>query len=1291
MSAAGTMRVSRTGTLISRSAHSSSKHRRRLALIAAAGLTAALATAPAAAASTGSASAGTAPQAASGLVPVGKVPVLPRGSRAIGPVAPSAQVIAAVAMKLPDEQAVTAFIDNASNPLSKQYHHYLAKGQFARRFGPRKSAVAAVERQLRSDGLSVTGVSANRLLVTFKGTAAQVDAAFHTTLQRVSLASGAIGRATTSAVRLPAAVAADVEAVVGLNQLVHERDWLKLPDKARAHGRTKAAAVPNTANGGPVACRAALAQQQFGALTDQQIATSYGLEPLYSAGDHAAGQTVDIFELEPFALSDIATFDKCYFGASHTSQITDTLVDGGPGTGPGSGEAALDIENVSAFAPGADIHVFSGPNMNGEFGSLDTWNQIAMADDARQVSTSWGLCETTLQQGSPGTQQVENEIFQQTAAQGQTIFAAAGDDGSDDCANQGSTPVAPDLSVDDPGSQPYVTSVGGTTITDATEPPAQTVWNNGNSGGGGGGGISETWAMPPWQSSVAVPQTTATQACSNDPSGTADYFHLQGIGTTLPGGTACREVPDVSALADPQTGITIFQGGEWFPIGGTSSSAPMWAAMLAEANASSGCSGLPLGAGFATPLLYQVASSSAANYADAFSDIKIGNNDSLGVGGAVDWPATAGFDLASGLGTPRMTDADGNPGLAAQLCAAAAGTGVPARPQVSGLTQLTGNTGIAGGGTLRIDGANFGGTQGQVYFGRTDAQVVSWTSTSITVDIPAYAPPPGTAAGVAGRADVTVVTAGSPNQSSAPNAAAVYEYTADSSGGPVVDYVSAPAGSPGGGNTVDIVGAGLTGATAVHFGDVAATTFTVLSANELQVTVPPSDGTCAVPAAQGMCAVAVTVTTPAGTSSGPPILPAYTGPVVFSPSGTYTAPAGCDCEIIQAPEEYDYASAPTITSVSPQYASENGTSSEVITGTGFNLLTFEWVNVGPAGQGFSQDFSIEGVTPTQLVIQIPPANITTEPTSSPISVQSADQLSNVSSFDYAGIPTLTKLSKHVAAQADPGNLTVTGNGLSDVSSVVFQLQGDLDFLSSTSTTISAQSRTSLTVAIPQGFTFPADVLLCTVTGCTAPDPSKDTFTLAYPGRPVVSSSSPASGPAHGGTVVEIHGALDSELTAVHFGKLSAIILQEPELTASGPILVAAPAGVAGTKVSITISTIGGTIASPPAPTSAANPKAVFSYRKSSPSAPRHASARAGVRDAAISWRPPADNGGSPVTGYVITATAKGHKPVTTRLPAGVSMVTLALQADVSWTIKVQAVNKLGRGLPAFAGPVRPRS
>ncbi len=174
--------------------------------------------------------------AASHLVPVGAAPELPSGARVDGALPGTAEVTGAVALKHRDPAAVTAFIEAASSPRSPGYHKYLARGEFARRFGPSRATVAAVERQLRADGLTVSGVSANRLLVSFTGTAAAAEAAFHTGLRRVALAAGGTGQATTSAVSFPAAIAPDVTAVIGLDRLVseHSAAAARPPRPARA-------------------------------------------------------------------------------------------------------------------------------------------------------------------------------------------------------------------------------------------------------------------------------------------------------------------------------------------------------------------------------------------------------------------------------------------------------------------------------------------------------------------------------------------------------------------------------------------------------------------------------------------------------------------------------------------------------------------------------------------------------------------------------------------------------------------------------------------------------------------------------------------------------------------------------------------------------------------------------------------------------------------------------------------------------------------------------------------------
>ena len=1278
ISSAGFLRARSTGTARGRRA-------RRLAGSAVAStLVAGLA---AAAGGNALASASVRPAQVDHLVAIQAAPrLLPLGAHAIGAVRATEEISGGLALKPRSQAAITQFISDVTNSHSLLYHHYLAKGQYAARFGPTKATIAAVRNELRNEGLKVTGVSSNGLLVGFRGTASRVEAAFHTGLERVSLAKGGIGQATTSSVRLPSSIAHNVQAVLGLDNLVHETNTLEHV-KGTGHA-VPGARAPHTSNGGPVACADAQGPETTGATTDQQLASAYGLDGLYSAHDLGSGQTVDIYELEPFFSSDIASFDSCYFPSGHAGTVTVTPVDGGPGTGEGSGEAALDVEDVSAIAPSANIDVFSGPNMDNAFGPLDTWNEIAIADNASEISSSWGVCEAGLQTGAPGDQEAENNIFEQTAAQGQSVFSAAGDDGSDSCASHDATAVSPDLSVLDPASQPYVVSVGGTTFLTSNDPPDETVWNNGNNGGGGGGGISETWAMPSWQAgSITDQSTSATQACSNDPTGTADNYHLAGQETTLPAGTLCREMPDVSALADPQSGITIFfagVGGDgWTQIGGTSSSTPLWAAMTAEMNASSECGADTLG--FVSPLLYAVGD--GTHYSSAFNDITVGNNDNLGVGDGTTYPAGTGYDLASGLGTPRITNSDSE-GLVNQLCGLVTSGATPA---VTGIAPSVGP--IGGSGTAVISGSNFGGSQGAVFFGDVAATVTGWTSTAVTVDVPAYTSPAGSFAGEGGSDVVTVTTPSSPGpeESSSPGSASVFHYTGGTlvSPKPIVDYVSTVDGPAAGGNIVHIVGSGFdegSGVTGVTFGDVAGTSETTLSDDELTVTVPSdATATCANDT-PGVCQVQVVVSNGNGASATSTIYPAYEGAITFGADGAFVPPAGCGCEVIQAPTEYDYAPVPTVTSVSPGYASETGGTPITITGTGFNLLDLYWVNVGVPPGGFTnyvEDFNVLSITPTQIVESALGDDnisaITVEPDPSTLSVVTGGGTATAPSFSFAGVPTVSGLSTHIGSQPDPAPLTITGHGFDDADQIVFIGQGDTDFVYSTTSNFTINSDTSITVTPPQFFDIPTDVLVCSVTGCSAPNPKHDAYDYVEPGRPIVDSSSPSSGPEHGGTLVTIKAQLDDNLVSVHFGSLSATIVSAPFFSPSGPIEVVAPPSTKAQKVNITITTI--TLSGNP--TSATTSAATFTYKKSSPSAPQDLKVTAGKDSASASWKAPVTTGGDKITGYVVTATSKNEKTVsatTTKLSATLT----GLVAHKDYVVTVVAKSALGKGLPATA-------
>ena len=171
---------------------------------------------------------------------------------------------------------------------------------------------------------------------------------------------------------MPAAIAKDVTAVVGLDTTARLRpsNILHAPRSARGtHAAAKTTSFIHPA-GSPTPCpEATTAAEEFGGLTDDQIANAYGAFGLYGAGDTGSGQHIAIFELEPFATTDLQTFDTCYFGATQATSMLSRVhvvnVDGGQPAGPGSGEAILDVQDVSALRagrehrrlPGAEHHV----------------------------------------------------------------------------------------------------------------------------------------------------------------------------------------------------------------------------------------------------------------------------------------------------------------------------------------------------------------------------------------------------------------------------------------------------------------------------------------------------------------------------------------------------------------------------------------------------------------------------------------------------------------------------------------------------------------------------------------------------------------------------------------------------------------------------------------------------------------------------------------------------------------------------------------------------------------------
>ncbi|MGD0393784.1 MAG: protease pro-enzyme activation domain-containing protein [Acidimicrobiales bacterium] len=564
----------------------------------------------------------------------GFAPEIPSGAAAVSPLTSAAILRVDVVLQPRDPAALTSYARAVSTPGSGQYRHYLSEAQFVARFGPTRGTVESVRRALIGSGLHPGAVSSNDLSIPIRATAARLSTAFATGFRRYRVLGGRIAYANTDAPQLPGSVASSIQSVVGLDDLN-----LAAPAGSQSSSGGVPADARPSSGGGPKACTtASIDAAEQGSHTADQVGTDYGFPSFYGQGDLGSGQAVALYELQGFGSADIATYRTCF---KTSTPVTTVNVDGGPSAGSGVGEADVDIEQVMSLAPDVHILVYQGPNSGA--GGYDTYNSIIAQDEAKVISTSWGLCETLL--GS-ATARSENTLFEEAAVQGQTVVAAAGDEGSEDCVAEAKGKVTNDtLAVDDPASQPFVTGAGGTSWTAAGAPPTERAWNDGPTccWGAGGGGISELWAMPSYQA-----DSGAVGVINPDSSGTICHAAT---------GAYCREVPDVSALSGSYPYLD-YVGGSWGSWGGTSLAAPLWASLIALADASASCSGKDIG--FANPILYQVAAADPT----AFNDVTVGDNDLTGKSNGM-YPATVGYDMATGLGTPNVSS------LSGELCAAA--------------------------------------------------------------------------------------------------------------------------------------------------------------------------------------------------------------------------------------------------------------------------------------------------------------------------------------------------------------------------------------------------------------------------------------------------------------------------------------------------------------------------------------------------------------------------------------------------------------------------------------------
>jgi hypothetical protein len=508
----------------------------------------------------------------------GHVPAAVIGSQPIERLPQDKRLRLAVGLPLRDPAGLKAFLDDLYNPAGPTYHQYLTPDEFTGRFGPTELSYQTVINFLQTNGFSVVASHPNRLIVDVTGSVADIERAFNLKMNVYDHPSEARTYfAPDSEPSLDALV--PILSISGLSDYIVPHPALLIQDPAELTNRP----VPLGGSG------------PSGSYRGSDFRAAYA--PGIPASLNGSGQSVGLLQFDGYNVSAI----NAYESAAGLPQVPliNVLLDEVTGAAGGNNiEVALDIEMCVSMAPGlAAIIVYEGNDGN------DILNRMATDNVAKQLSASWtfGIDATT------------EQIFQQFAAQGQSYFNASGD--SDAYSGTISTP----------SDDPFVISVGGTTLTTGAGASysSETAWNR-NNGTGTGGGISTAYAIPTWQ---------------------------QGLNMTVnKGSTTKRNIPDVAMIAENV--VVIYNSGTQGFVGGTSIASPLWAAFTALINQQGTLRGKP-SVGFLNPAVYALGTNAAA-YASAFHDIQTGNNTNSS--SPTLFFAVPGYDLCTGWGTPTGTN-----------------------------------------------------------------------------------------------------------------------------------------------------------------------------------------------------------------------------------------------------------------------------------------------------------------------------------------------------------------------------------------------------------------------------------------------------------------------------------------------------------------------------------------------------------------------------------------------------------------------------------------------------------
>lgn len=562
------------------------------------------------------------------------------------------------------EQALQQFLDELQDPQSANFHHWLAAEQFGQQFGLAQQDIDAITNWLESYGFQVNAVYPSRIVIDFSGTAGQVEQAFHTQIHRLEV-GGVSHIANMRDPQIPAALAPAVVGIVSLHDFrPHPMVKVRGQYTFAGTGGTEYAVVPG------------------------DLAKIYNFTPTFNSGNTGQGQTiVAVEDTDLYSAADWTTFRSTFGLGGYSgalSQVHPAPPSGpnnctDPGVNANDVEAELDVEYATAAAPSATIDMASCSDTTTTFGGLIAIQNLINGNTPPPiVSVSYGECEAVNGAASNATY---NSTYQQAAAEGVSVYVAAGDSGAAGC-DQNQTAATHGIGVNAFASTPYDVAVGGTDFSDTYSGTNGTYWGAGNSATyeSALSYVPET----PWNDSCtgsllaayegysvygsnsfcnaaggllsAITGTTTTAAGGGGPSGCATGSPSTSgvVGGTCAGyakpawqtifgnpNDGVRDTPDVSLfaanglwshyyifcysdIANGGTGCTGSPSG-WTGAGGTSFAAPIMAGVQALINQKAGAS-----QGNPNPTFYSLAASEYGAGGASSCNSSLGNAVSSG-------------------------------------------------------------------------------------------------------------------------------------------------------------------------------------------------------------------------------------------------------------------------------------------------------------------------------------------------------------------------------------------------------------------------------------------------------------------------------------------------------------------------------------------------------------------------------------------------------------------------------------------------------------------------------------